>query len=238
MGTELHPCFIHRRRGPRQPRVPAAFDRIKALDATLTDYDPDSELMRLCDRAGGPPVAVGPDLFAVLARAKELYDRSGGAFDPSIAPVVRLWRRARRERKLPDPALLAQARALVGGRRDPARPGRRTVELARPGMKLDLGGIAKGYASGEAIAVLRREGIASALVAGSGDIVVSDPPPGRAGWTDRRRPARPSRRATGPEAGRSSSATPRSRPRATPSSSSRSTGSATPTSSTRPPAWA
>ncbi len=161
----------------------AAFDRIKALDAALTDYDPNSELMRLCDRAGGPPVAVSADLFAVMSRAKELWERSGGALDPSIAPVVRLWRRARREKKLPDPDLIARAKTLVGADAIRLDPAARTIELTRPGMKLDLGAIAKGYASGEAIAVLKGQGIASALVAGSGDIVVSGPPPGREGWT-------------------------------------------------------
>jgi FAD:protein FMN transferase len=160
----------------------AAFERIKSLDKTLTDYDPESELMRLSDKAGGPPVAVSPDLFEVVARSKALYERSGGAFDISIAPVVRLWRRARREKTLPDPQLLARARALVGSDAIELDAEHRTIRLARPGMKLDVGGIAKGYASEEAIKVLKREGISSALVAGSGDIVVSDPPPGRPGW--------------------------------------------------------
>ena len=80
--------------------------------------------------------------------------------------------------------------ALVGGAAILLDRERQTVELARPGMKLDLGGIAKGYASGEAIAVLKREGVASALVAGSGDIVVSDPPPRSPRLADRDRPAR------------------------------------------------
>ena len=80
----------------------AAFDRIAALDKSFSDYDPESELMRLCDRAGGPPVKVSDDLFDILARSKAMAGRSGGAFDPTIAPVVRLWRRARRDRKLPD----------------------------------------------------------------------------------------------------------------------------------------
>jgi FAD:protein FMN transferase len=160
----------------------AAFERIKSLDRTLTDYDPDSELMRLCTHAGGPPFAVSPDLFEVLDRSKTLYERSEGAFDVSIAPVVRLWRRARREKTLPDPELLAKARDLVGSDAIKLDPSKRTVQLTRPGMKLDVGGIAKGYASEEAIKVLKREGISSALVAGSGDIVVSGPPPGRAGW--------------------------------------------------------
>lgn len=183
MGTEFTLVLYNADEAIANQAAQRAFDRIKALDEILTDYDPNSELMRLVACAGGPPVPVSPDLFAVLSRAKELYDRSNGAFDPSIAPVVRLWRRARRERKLPDPMTLARARALVGGDAIRLDPGRRTVELTRPGMKLDLGGIAKGYASGEAIRVLREAGITSALVAGSGDIVASDPPPGRPGWT-------------------------------------------------------
>ena len=160
----------------------AAFDRVKFLDRTLTDYDPDSELMKLCGRAGGPPIAVSPELFEVISRSKALYDRSEGAFDITIAPVVRLWRRARRDKKLPDPDLLAKALALVGSDAIRLDPVERTVQLTRPGMKLDVGGIAKGYASEEAIEILKRVGISSALVAGSGDIVVSNPPPGRLGW--------------------------------------------------------
>ena len=169
----------------------AAFARVAELDRTLTDYDPESELMRLCARAGGPPVAVSRDLYEVLDRSKALYERSGGAFDITVAPVVRLWRRARRDRKLPDPDLLARARALVGSDAIRLDPGARTVQLTRPGMKLDVGGIAKGYASGEAIKVLRDEGVTSALVAGSGDIVVSGPPPGREGWTIAVAPLKP-----------------------------------------------
>ncbi|HEX8201525.1 MAG TPA: FAD:protein FMN transferase, partial [Isosphaeraceae bacterium] len=72
-----------------------AFDRIAVLDAALSDYEPTSELMRLCDRAGGPPVPVSADLFRVLQASLEMHRRSGGAFDATINPVVRLWRRAR-----------------------------------------------------------------------------------------------------------------------------------------------
>jgi FAD:protein FMN transferase len=161
----------------------AAFARIAALDAILSDYQPDSELMRLCDQAGGPSVAVSADLFDVLERSRRMYEKSGGGFDVTVGPVVRLWRRARRDRKMPAPELLARARALVGSGQMRLDAGARTVQLLKSGMKLDVGGIAKGYACGEAIAVLRRSGVASALVAGSGDIVVSGPPPDTTGWT-------------------------------------------------------
>jgi thiamine biosynthesis lipoprotein len=139
--------------------------------------------MRLCDKAGGPPVPVSQDLFDILERSLQMYERSGGAFDVTIGPVVRLWRRARRERKLPDLELLAKARALVGSDKMRLDAKGRTVQLLKPGMKLDLGAIAKGYASQEAVKVLKEQGVSRALVAGSGDIVVGDPPPGQDGWT-------------------------------------------------------
>jgi thiamine biosynthesis lipoprotein len=160
----------------------AAFDRIAALNAILSDYDPESELSRLSRSAGGGPVPVSGELFDVLARSKGMYDRSGGAFDVTIAPVGRLWRRARRDRRLPDLARLAEARSLVGSDKLALDPAARTVALRKAGMKLDVGGIAKGYAAEEAIKVLKANGITRALVGGAGDIVVADPPPDSAGW--------------------------------------------------------
>jgi len=160
----------------------AAYDRIAALNTILSDYDPESELSRLSRAAGGPPVPVSADLFAVLRRSQDIYERSGGAFDVTIAPVGRLWRRARRDRKLPDAALLAEARRHVGSDKMVLDPAARTVQLKNAGMKLDVGGIAKGYAAQAALDVLRAAGIRRALVGGAGDIVVSDPPPGAGGW--------------------------------------------------------
>ena len=161
----------------------AAFRRIAELDAALSDYDPESELSRLCARSGGPPVAVGADLFDVLERSLDLARRSGGAFDPTIGPVGRLWRRARRNHRMPEADALERARASVGFESVRLDPEHRTVQLRIAGMKLDLGGIAKGYASAEALEVLAGLGIRSALVAGAGDIAVGDPPPGAEGWT-------------------------------------------------------
>lgn len=176
----------------------SAFARIAALDKSLSDYDPESELMRLCDRAGGPPVAVSDDLYRCLERASAMSRLSGGAFDATVGPVGRLWRRARRNRLMPEPETLAKARALVDYRNVRLDAKARTVRLAKGGMKLDLGGIAKGFACDEAMAELKRLGIASALVAGAGDIVVSGPPPDRPGWrigvaAPDGDPARPSR---------------------------------------------
>jgi len=160
----------------------AAFRRISELDEVMSDYRASSELMRLCDRAGAGPVRVSADLMRVLSRAQQLAERSDGAFDVTCGPVVALWRRARREHRLPDAATLSSARALVGWRNLVLDRTRREVELKLPGMRLDLGGIAKGSACEAALAVLRRQGAARAMVEMGGDIALGDAPPGRSGW--------------------------------------------------------
>jgi thiamine biosynthesis lipoprotein len=183
MGTLFRIIVYAPDEGAARAGANAAFARVAALNAIMSDYDPASELMKLCARAGGPPVRVSEDLYAVLKRAQEVSARSGGAFDVTVGPVVRLWRRARRTQRLPDAEKLAAARSLVGYRNVRLDDRARTVQLLRPGMLLDLGGIAKGYAADAALAVLRRHGLDCALVAAGGDIAVSGPPPGRAGWT-------------------------------------------------------
>jgi thiamine biosynthesis lipoprotein len=160
----------------------AAFRRVAELNGIMSDYLPASELMRLCERAGGPPVPVGPDLFAVLSRAQEVSRLTDGAFDVTVGPVVRLWRRSRRTQLMPAADQLAAARALVDYRLVTLDPQARTVKLAKAGMQLDLGGIAKGYAAEAAQAVLKQHGVTRALVAAGGDIVVTGPPPDAAGW--------------------------------------------------------
>jgi FAD:protein FMN transferase len=161
----------------------AAFARIAFLDATMTDYNPASELMRLCAKAGGDPVEVSEELFFVLQKADEVSRLSDGAFDVTVGPVVRLWRLARRTQRLPDEESLRKALAVVGWKNVKLDAKMRTVQLLKAGMRLDLGGIAKGYAGDEAQKVLKQHGVTRALVAAGGDITVSDPPPDAPGWT-------------------------------------------------------
>lgn len=161
----------------------AAFARIKQLNGIMSDYEPESELMRLCQTAGqGRAVAVSRDLFRVLTRAQALSERSAGAFDVSVGPLVKLWRKARRTRQMPAPEQVAAARRLVDYRAIQLDPKAGTVELKLPGMQLDLGGIAVGYAIDEALQLLRDRGIERALLDGSGDIGVSEAPPDSDGW--------------------------------------------------------
>jgi thiamine biosynthesis lipoprotein len=170
-----------------QPRAEdaakAAFARVEQLNNIFSDYEFDSELSALSRSAGkGQAVKVSPELWHVLSRAHDLARESGGAFDITVGPFVSLWRKARREQKMPDAAKLEAAGVAVGWEKLRLDPKNRSAELLVSGMRLDLGGIAKGYALDQALQVLRARKISQALVSGGGDLVVGDPPNGKGGW--------------------------------------------------------
>jgi FAD:protein FMN transferase len=159
----------------------AAYARIAELEDIMSDFRPESEVRRLAER---PHVAVpvSEHLSAVLERALELARLSEGAFDPTVGPFVELWRQARRTGRLPSSVELDSAALRVGWHKVHLDPDRRTVRLDVPGMRLDLGGIAKGYILDQGKAELRQHGVAQALLEAGGDIVAGDPPPGLPGW--------------------------------------------------------
>jgi thiamine biosynthesis lipoprotein len=118
----------------------------------------------------------------VLQRAQEVAKQADGAFDVTVGPVVRQWRRARRTRELPPAEELKKALALVGYEKVRLNAKDATVQLTLMGMLLDLGGIAKGFAAELMVALLRELGIPRALVAAGGDIVAGEAPPDAKGW--------------------------------------------------------
>lgn len=159
----------------------AAFDRIAALDDVMSDYRPDSELRRL-EASGQHWTRVSADLIEVLTTAVAVGRATDGAFDPTVGPLVALWRETRATRTLPLPARIAAARARVGWRHLEIDGRRGAVRLARAGMKLDLGGIAKGYILQQAMRTLHDHGVDRALIESGGDIVTGSGPPGAPGW--------------------------------------------------------
>jgi len=183
MGTQFRIVLYARDAEIAAKASTAAFERIARLDATMSDYRETSELMMACKQATRRWVRLSPDLFRILARSQQMARRSGGAFDVTVGPVVRLWRRARRMNALPDAEKLAVARQQVGYRWLRLDARRQAMRLERSGMRIDLGGIAKGYAADAALAVLKAHGVSIALIAAGGDIVAGQPPPGSNGWT-------------------------------------------------------
>jgi thiamine biosynthesis lipoprotein len=183
MGTTARLVVYASNRAQADTGARAVFARIAELEARLSDYREDSELAALDRSAGGPPVVVSRDLFQILSRAQDMARRSEGAFDVTAGALSRLWRTARRRGELPDPAEIVAARVLVGHSHLELLPAARRARLDRPGMRLDLGGIAKGYAADEALRVLHNKRLPRSLVVLGGDVVAGSPPPGVSGWT-------------------------------------------------------
>jgi len=159
------------------------FLRVAQLNRILSDYETDSELNRLCDQSGtGKVVTVGPDLWNVLERAHLMARQTQGAFDPTVGPVAALWRKARRESALPNTAVLDETLERVGYDKMILHPDSHSVELTMKDMRLDLGGIAKGYALDEALKTIQAMGLPRILISAGGDMVAGEAPPGRKGW--------------------------------------------------------
>jgi thiamine biosynthesis lipoprotein len=162
----------------------AAFRRVADLNQIMSDYETDSELNELSRTSGkGMPVPVSHELWNVLTLAQQMAERTDGAFDITVGPAVTLWRRARRNQQIPETERLASARQAIGYSLVHLNPADRTVELMRPRMKLDLGGIAKGYALDQALKILADRRVTRALISGGGDMAAGDPPPEREAWT-------------------------------------------------------
>jgi thiamine biosynthesis lipoprotein len=182
MGTTFTVVLYARDKGIALRASRAAFARIAELDSRLTDYRDDSEAIRVAREAVGRAVPVSTDLYRVLSLAQAMSVRTGGAFDVTIGPLSRLWRRARRQSELPDPREVDAARSVSGFELVRLDEESRSVMVARAGMRFDFGGIAKGYAADRALEAVRAAGVARALVVAGGDVAAGDPPPGEPGW--------------------------------------------------------
>lgn len=159
----------------------AAFRRLAEVEEALSDWMAASEVRRLPTHAG-EPVAIGADLASALEASLAWSDRTDGAFDPTLGALTSAWRRARAAGTPLDPA---EARALLsqcGWRHVRFDASARTYAAAVDGLRLDFGAIGQGLGADAAMAAIRAQGVRSALVDLSGDILAGDPPPGRRAW--------------------------------------------------------
>jgi FAD:protein FMN transferase len=161
-----------------------ALDEVDRLENQLSLYRPGSETAQLNARAAREPVQVSPEVFALLQQARRLHAETDGAFDITIAPLVRCWGFMDNNGRMPLPAAVAEARAKVGMQHVLLDDANRTVRFARAGVMLDLGAIGKGYAVERGAALLREAGVTSALFhGGTSTVCAIGHPPEAEGWT-------------------------------------------------------
>jgi len=183
MGTFAHLKVIAKDRDTAKRCVDNAFAELQKVDDLMSDYKSESQISRVNRDAFEKPIKVEESTFHVLQKSVEFSRLSGGAFDITIAPLAELWRAAAESNSIPTEAELAGARSKVGYEKLVLDANELTVRFAVEGMKLDLGGIAKGYAIDRAIEAMRAGGAIGGMVDVGGDIrCFGLPPKGKKTW--------------------------------------------------------
>ncbi|PWJ57205.1 thiamine biosynthesis lipoprotein [Dyadobacter jejuensis] len=161
----------------------SVFSRIQQLNDSLSDYRDGSEINKLSATAGTDRwVDVSDDLYRILEISQQFSVQTKGSFDASLGPVVQIWRRAVRKEYLPEKKDIREALDRTGYKKILFDKENRRIKLVQKGMRLDIGGLGKGYAADRGMEVMRHFGITAALIDAGGKLAISDPPPGKEGW--------------------------------------------------------
>lgn len=160
-----------------------ALDEADRIDRLMSHYKAESPLSQINRDASRRDVVVDPELFAFIERSIRYSEATDGAFDITVGPLMKVWGFFRGEGHLPGESQLAAARRVVGAGHVVLNQDRHTIRFDNEGVELDLGGIAKGYAVDRVVGVLKRQGVAAALVSSGGSTVYGlGAPPDRTGW--------------------------------------------------------
>jgi len=157
--------------------IAAAFEEQKRIDELMSYHNSQSELNKVNQEAYQRAVEVDKATFEVLEKARQFSELSGGAFDVTVGALGELWRHAAATDTAPTEAEIAEARSKVGYDKVLLDPNTRTVRFAVEGMRIDLGGIAKGYAVDKSVEAMKKRGAAGGMVDLGGNIRCFGPPP-------------------------------------------------------------
>jgi FAD:protein FMN transferase len=156
-----------------RPKLQKGFDEVLRLEGLMTTWKDDSEVSAINANAGKKPVKVSPETLSVIQKSIWMSEHSEGVFDITFEAMHGLWKFDQDlEVKVPEKAEIEQRRKLIDYRQIKVDEDASTILLAKPGMKMSLGGIAKGYAVDAASHVLEREGLKSFFVQAGGDLYV------------------------------------------------------------------
>ena len=170
--------------GKAEAAADAVAAELLAFHELINIFDETSELSRLNLSAAAEAFVCSPALWRALTAARRAYEDSGGAFDVSVGPLMKLWGFHRRRNTLPSDAEVASCLASVGLDKADFDDEAKTVRFTAPGMSLDLGGIAKGYALDLVSETVRTQGVRRGLIDLGGNIrCLDEPPPGRTAYS-------------------------------------------------------
>jgi thiamine biosynthesis lipoprotein len=184
MGTVFTIDLYAHNQASAEEAMNLGFDEIDRIEALLSNYRPSSELMRISREAANSPVTTDPETFQFLERSLYWSRQSDGAFDITVGPLLRAWGFFFHQGRVPSDTELAALREKIGWRHVLLNAATRTVAFTPPQpMDLDPGSIGKGFAVDRVAALLREQGVTSALIsAGGSTLYAIGAPPGSGGW--------------------------------------------------------
>jgi len=155
---------------------------VDSLNNIFSDYSSESEVGKLVLQTNQTDIKVSNELFSMIIRSKDAWEESGKTFDITIGALTQLWRKAKKENRFPSEAEIKAAKDLTGFKNLIINKRSKTISFKKPGIRFDFGGIVPGYTAQRVIDFLKTKNVNIALVDASGDIVMSDAPPGKDGW--------------------------------------------------------
>jgi thiamine biosynthesis lipoprotein len=183
MGSSFNIIFYHTDSTEAVILAKECFLIVDSLNNIFSDYSSESEVGKLVLQKNLTDIKVSDELFAMIRIAKEAWERSGKTFDITIGALTQMWRNAKKENRFPSEAEIKAAKDLTGFENLIINERSKTISFKKHGIRLDFGGIVPGYVAQRVIDFLKTKNINTALVDASGDIVMSDAPPGKDGWT-------------------------------------------------------
>jgi len=183
MGTTFTVVAYGESRVQLETAVDLAFEEVRRINELISNYLPRSEWSQVNREAANRAVRVSPELFDFLKTCLEYSRQSGGTFDITVGPLVRVWGFYKGTGRLPHRAEIRGALARVGYQKVLLDEANQSVRFTRTGVEIDPGGIGKGYAVDRVVEILKERSIRSALIsAGGSSIYGLGAPPGEAGW--------------------------------------------------------
>jgi FAD:protein FMN transferase len=185
MKTDLLAKVVYPRRfaGRAESSLQLALKSARHVEGLMSRFLPGSDISRLAAASAGTPVQIDAQTLRVLKLSKAIHRRSGGAFDVTVGPLVKLYKyTGRKEKRLPTDAEIAEALRLVGSDKLLLDDEALTARLKLQGMTVDLSAVAKGFSVDVALEVLRESGARAALVEIGGEVRAFGRKPGGESW--------------------------------------------------------
>jgi len=183
MGSSFNLIFFHTDSAEAEVIAQQCFLIVDSFNNIFSDYSSESEVGKLALQTNQTDIKVSNELFSMIVRSRDAWERSGKTFDITIGTLTQLWRKVKKENRFPSESEIKTAKDQTGFNNVIINERSKTISFKKPGIRLDFGGIVPGYAAQRIIDLLKSKNINIALVDASGDIVMGDAPPGKDGWT-------------------------------------------------------